>query len=211
MTRVVAEILDIDAARVTYAPINTDHTPFDQGTNASSAITVMGQAVERAAKNVRDKILAFAGEQLDRAPEALRLSDGMIVDAADKYPLNLMVMAYYGGTGFEFSADGYFKSPSDHAAPLESPCVFWEIGWGGVEVEVDPATGKLTILKLVVSGDAGTTIHPLVCRGQDEGGAVMGLGQALFETMKYDGTRLLNGDALGYRVPLACDLPAEFI
>ena len=211
MTLVVAEILDIDAARVTYAPINTDHTPFDQGTNASSAITVMGQAVERAAKNVRDEILAFAGQQLDRSPAALRLTDGVIVDAEVNHPLNLMVMGYYGGTGFEFSADGYFKSPSDHAAPLESPCVFWEIGWGGVEVEVDPATGKLTILKLVVSGDAGTAIHPLVCRGQDEGAAVMGLGQALFESMNYDGSKLLNGDALGYRVPLASDLPAEFI
>jgi CO/xanthine dehydrogenase Mo-binding subunit len=211
MSRVVAEILKLDPARVTFAPINTDHTPFDQGTNASSAITVMGQAVERAAHKVRDEILEFAATQLGIAAEKLDLADGMIVNGEEKHPLNLMVMGYYGGTGFEFSADGYFKSPNDHEAPLESPCVFWEIGWGAVEVEVDPDTGRLTVHKLVVSGDAGAAIHPLVCRGQDEGAAVMGLGQALFETMQYDGTVLTNGTALGYRVPLASDIPASFV
>ena len=210
MTRVVAEILKLDPGRVTVAPINTDHTPYDQGTNASSAITVMGQAVEIAANTVRQQILAFAGEQLGRDPDRLDLADGMIVDGDDTHPLNVMVMGYYGGTGFEFSADGYFKSPGDTDAPLESPCVFWEYGWGGAEVEIDPETGKLTIIKLVVSGDAGVAIHPLVCRGQDEGAAVMGLGQTLFETMKYDGATLVNGNALSYRVPLASDLPEEF-
>ena len=54
-------------------------------------------------------------------------------------------MGYYGGAGFEFSADGYFKALLDHNAPLESPCVFWEIGWGGAEVEVDPETGVVTL------------------------------------------------------------------
>lgn len=211
MTRVVAEILKLDPERVSFAPISTDHTPYDQGTNASSAITVMGQAVETATRNVRDEILRFAGERLGKAADKLDLADGMIIDGADSHPLNLMVMGYYGGTGFEFSADGYFKSPGDHNAPLESPCVFWELGWGAADVEVDIETGRLTIHKLVVSGDAGTAIHPLVCRGQDEGAAIMGFGQTLFETMKYDGATLLNGDALTYRVPLTSDLPAEFV
>ena len=65
-------------------------------------------------------------------------------------------------------------------------------------------------MRLVVSGDAGRAIHPLVCRGQDEGAAVMGLGQSLFEVMRYDGTRLTNIAPIDYRVPLASDLPADF-
>ncbi len=210
MSRVTAEILKIDPNRVTYAPITTDHTPFDQGTNASSAVAVMGQAVSIAAHKVRDDILEFAAGQLGCKPDVLDLEDGAIRKGNESHPLNLLVMGYYGGAGFEFSADGYFKAPLDHDAPLESPCVFWEIGWGGAEVEVDPETGKVSILKLVVSGDAGKAIHPLVCQGQDEGAAMMGISQALFETMKYDGTRLTNGTPLTYRVPLASDMPSAF-
>jgi CO/xanthine dehydrogenase Mo-binding subunit len=63
----------------------------------------------------------------------------------------------------------------------------------------------------VVSGDAGRAINPLVCRGQDEGSAVMGLGGALYETMLYDGTVLVNGSAMTYRLPLATDLPDGFV
>ena len=210
MSRVTAEILKIDPSRVTYAPITTDHTPFDQGTNASSAVAVMGQAVAIAAQKVRNDILEFAAGQLGCKPDALDLEDGAIRKDNEAHPLNLLVMSYYGGAGFEFSADGYFKAPLDHDAPLESPCVFWEIGWGGAEVEVDTETGKVTLLKLVVSGDAGKAIHPLVCQGQDEGAAMMGVSQALFETMKYDGTRLTNGTPLTYRVPLASDMPSAF-
>ena len=121
-----------------------------------------------------------------------------------------MMMGYYGGAGFEFTADGFHKAPTDHDAPLEAQCVFWELGWGAVDVEVDPATGRVILHKLIVSGDAGQAINPLVCRGQDEGSAVMGIGQALFEEMVYDGTRLVNGETLAYRVPMAQDLPATF-
>jgi CO/xanthine dehydrogenase Mo-binding subunit len=121
-----------------------------------------------------------------------------------------MVMGYYGGTGFEFSGDGFHKAANDHAAPLETQCVFWEIGWAAVEISVDRDTGLIKVHKLVVSGDAGRAIHKLVCRGQDEGAAIMGLGQALFERMVYDGGRLINGEALMYRVPLAEDLPETF-
>ena len=122
-----------------------------------------------------------------------------------------MIMRYYGGTGFEFPGEGYHKAEMDHEAPLETQCVAWEYGWGAAEVEVDEQTGLIKVLQLVVSGDAGRAINPAVCRGQDEGSAVMGLGGALFETMLYDGATLANGNALTYRVPLATDLPDNFV
>ena len=210
LSAVVAEILGAPAERVGYMPIDTDHTPFDQGTNASSAVSVMGQAVEKAARALKAQILTFAAERLDCSPDDLELQDWSILKGNEAIPLAPMVMGYYGGSGFEFVADGFHKAPTDHTAPLEAQCVFWELGWAAVDVEVDPDTGKVTVHRLVVSGDAGQPLNPLVCRGQDEGAAVMGLGQALFEEMVYDGTRLVNGDMLTYRVPLAQDLPADF-
>lgn len=88
--------------------------------------------------------------------------------------------------------------------------MFWEIGWAAAEVDVDPETGRVEILQLVVSGDAGKVVNKLGCRGQDEGAAVFGLAQALFEELRYDDGELLNGEALLYRVPLAEDIPRRF-
>ena len=210
MPSVVAEILGCARERVAFLPLDTRYTPFDQGTNASSGVAIMGRAVERAAVSVRDQVLDFAAGALGAPREELRLEDWTIRRGNDAVPLAPLVMKQFGGTGFEFTGEGFHKQPNDHAAPLETPCAFWEIGWGAAEVSVDEGTGLIRVHKLVVSGDAGRAIHKLVCRGQDEGAALMGLGQALFERMIYDGTRLVNGEALDYRVPLAEDLPEVF-
>ncbi len=211
LCQIVAAVLSTPLERVTIAPVDTHHSPFDQGTNASSAIAVMGQAVAAAATRARDDVLTFAARSLGCDATELQLDDWHAVRGAARHPIAAMVMREFGGTGFQFTAEGYHKAPLDDEAPLESPCVFWEVGWAAVEIVADPETGKITVRKLVVSGDAGTAINPLVCRGQDEGAAVMGLGQALFERMIYDDAgHLCNGDPLEYRVPLAEDLPASF-
>jgi CO/xanthine dehydrogenase Mo-binding subunit len=211
LAQIAAEILGCDIARIRQAPVDTDTAPFDQGTNASSGVAVMGQAVQRAALAVRDDILAFAARSLNCAPADLILRDWTVIQGDTTHPLVPLIMRHYGGTGFEFSAEGYYKIGNDHHAPLEAPCIFWEIGWGAAEVHVDRETGRLTVLRLVVSGDAGRAINPRICRGQDEGSALMGLSQALFEEMRFDDHgQLLNLDPLDYRVPLAEDLPADF-
>jgi CO/xanthine dehydrogenase Mo-binding subunit len=192
-------------------PIDTNHTPFDQGTNASSAIAVTGQAVEQAALELKAKVLSFAAEQLSCEVGEIELDNWTIRKGNETLPLIPMIMGYYGGTGFEFTGEGYHKAESTHSAPLEAPCVFWEFGWGAADVTVDVDTGQITVNKLVVSGDAGRAINLNVCRGQDEGAAIMGLGQSLFETMIYDGTCLVNGEALAYQVPMASDLPEKFV
>lgn len=211
LAQIVAEVMGCDMARVRQMPVDTDTAPFDQGTNASSGIAVMGQAVERAALAARDAVLVFAARQLNCTADDLVLRDWSVHRGGETHPLVPLIMRHFGGTGFEFSGEGFHKAENSHHAPLEAPCVFWEIGWGAVEVEVDTETGRVTVLNLVASGDAGRAINPRTCRGQDEGSAIMGLGQTLFERMIYDDRgQLLNGEPLLYRVPLAEDLPARF-
>ena len=211
LSQVVAEVLGTHVERISFAPINTDFTPFDQGTNASSGVAVMGRAVLRAAEALKRQILEFAAQEMQVPLAGLALEDGVIVHGDKRQPLGPLVMRHFGGTGYEFSADGFYKPQLDHHAPLEAQCVFWEIGWAAVEVEIDTETGKLDIVQLVASGDTGRSINPLVCRGQEDGAALMGLGQVLFERMIHDdGGRLLNADPLTYRVPLAEDLPRGF-
>ena len=227
LREVAARILRLPRSRVHWADIDTDHTPFDQGTNASSAISVMGQAVQKAAEAARLRVLLFAKTELGVPLERLEFVDGFIHVTAETRsggddrsddrngpeprPLAPMVMGVYGGTGYEFTGEGFFKAPTESRAPLESPCVSWEYGWGAAEVSVDAETGAVTVHRLVVSGDAGTVLHEGACRGQDEGAAIMGLGGALFETMRFDGPELTNGRLVDYRVPRASDLPAEFV
>ena len=216
LCQVAAEVLGLPLARVTAPSINTDHSPFCEGTNASSGIAVTGRAVANAARDARAQVLAFAARELQCGVDELDLDNGVIVQGtgpnAQRRPLGPLVMGYYGGPGFEFSADGFSMAATDQNAPLESPCVFWEIGWGAAEVEVDTETGQGKVLKLVASGDTGRSINPLVCKGQEDGAAIMGYGQALFERMNYtEAGELLNIDPLNYRVPLAEDLPADFV
>jgi CO/xanthine dehydrogenase Mo-binding subunit len=94
--------------------------------------------------------------------------------------------------------------------PLGSPTLFWEIGFGAAEVEVDESTGAVKVLKYVSLTDAGKIMHPVQCRGQDEGAAIFGLGQALFEDMVYENGRLMNPNLVDYRLPRFRDLPSEF-
>ena len=218
LREVAARVLDVPRSRVHWSDLDTDHTPFDQGTNASSSISVMGQAVQKAAEAARLRILQFSATALEVPVERTDFTDGMVLvspqDGAgepDRRPLAPLVMSTYGGTGYEFTGEGFFKAPSDSRAPLESPCVSWEYGWGAAEVSVDADTGVVTVHRLVVSGDAGTVLHDGACRGQDEGAAIMGLGGALFETMRFDGPVLANGRLVDYRVPRSSDLPAEFV
>jgi CO/xanthine dehydrogenase Mo-binding subunit len=211
LSQIVAEVLGTDPDRVRYVAVDTDHSPFDSGTNSSSGIVVMGRAVQQAAERVRRQVLEFAADSLHLPVEQLDLRDWHVIAGGQAYPLRPMIRKAYGGTGFEFAADGQYKAEFSPDTPFDTPAAFWEVGWAAAEVRVDPETGKVDLLQLVISGDAGNVINHLGARGQDEGAAVMGIGQALFEELRYDGTELLNGEALNYRVPMADDLPASFV
>ena len=218
LREVAARVLDVPRSRVHWSDLDTDHTPFDQGTNASSAISVMGQAVQKAAEAARLRLLLFSATALGVPLERVEFRDGLVlvvppdgIGEPEGRPLGPLVMGTYGGTGYEFTGEGFFKAHSDSHAPLESPCVSWEYGWGAAEVSVDSDTGVVTVHRLIVSGDAGTVLHEGACRGQDEGAAIMGLGGALFETMRFDGGMLANGRLVDYRMPRSSDLPTEFV
>jgi CO/xanthine dehydrogenase Mo-binding subunit len=171
----------------------------------------VAQAVKQATLEAKQKVLDFSAQELDCGVDELELDDWSIRKGNESYSLPPMIMRYYGGTGYEFTGTGFFKPEMDHSAPLETQCVSWEFGWGAAEVEVDRETGLIELKQLIVSGDAGQAINPLICRGQDEGSAVMGLTGVLFPCMIYEGATLINGNGLDYRVPLATDIPEGFV
>jgi CO/xanthine dehydrogenase Mo-binding subunit len=103
------------------------------------------------------------------------------------------------------------QAPREPGLPLGSQRLYWMPGWAVADVEVDPATGRVTVHQLVVAGDAGTAINRLGVEGQIEGAGIQGLGQALFEQMVFDADgQPLALSPWGYRAPKASDVPARF-
>jgi CO/xanthine dehydrogenase Mo-binding subunit len=88
--------------------------------------------------------------------------------------------------------------------------VFWEVGWGAAQVEVDEETGAVRVSRYVGVADVGRAINPALVEGQEEGAAVQGLGHTFWEAMIYEDGQLLNGSLVEYRVPTFEDLPESF-
>jgi CO/xanthine dehydrogenase Mo-binding subunit len=208
--QVAAEELSVPPERVRVAELDTHYTPFDKGTNASSATSVMGQAVLKASQDARRQFLDAAASVLGVAPALVRLEGGMVIAGEQKLSFREVMQRHFGDSEGEILGRGFFHVTRSDQVPLGYPSPFWEIGFGGAEVEVDVETGEVKILKYVSLTDAGKMIHPIQCVGQDEGAVVFGIGQALFEDLVYHDGELINGSLVDYRLPRFSDLPLWF-
>ena len=211
LQQIVAEELSLPVEKIHIAQIDTGFTPFDQGTNASSATTVMGAAVLNAAKDARHQLSLAVSSKMDTQISDVKLEGGCIVVAGKAMTFRDAARLCFGETAGEILGRGFSQLPIDKNVPLGSPSPFWEIGFGACEVEVDEKTGSVRLLKYISLTDAGKMIHPLQCQGQDEGAAVFGIGQALFEDLVYDKNgQLLNPNLVDYRLPTFRDVPLNF-
>ena len=208
--QVVAEELSIPIAQARVAALDTHYTPFDKGTNASSATSIMGQAVLKAARDARQQFVEAAAAVLKAPASEVRLADGMATCGEERLSYRDVMQRYFRESEGEICGRGYFKIEKDANVPLGFPSPFWEIGFGAAEVEVDSETGTVKVLRYISLTDAGKMINPLQCEAQDEGAAVFGVGQAFFEDLAYQDGQLLNGSLIDYRLPRFTDLPEQF-
>lgn len=210
LQQIVAQELSVAADKVRVDEIDTRYTPFDTATNASSATTFMGSAVLKAAIDAREQLLQATASALGAPRSEVKFENGSILCREQCFVLSDAMRLCFGESGGEVVGRGFFQLPTDLNVPLGSPTPFWEIGFGAAEVEVDESTGAVRVIKYVSLTDAGKIINPVQCRGQDEGAAIFGLGQALFEDMVYENGQLMNPNLVDYRLPRFRDLPAEF-
>ena len=208
--QIVAEELSVPVDRLRVAALDTHYTPFDKGTNASSATSIMGQAVQRAARDARRQLLEAASAVLKAPPGEIHLTNGFASHGAQTLGFSEIMQRHFRESEGEIWGRGYFKIAKDEKVPLGYLSPFWEIGFGAAEVEVDSETGEVKILRYVSLTDAGKMINPRQCEAQDEGAAVFGLGQALFEDLVYEDGQLLNGTLIDYRLPMFDDIPSSF-
>lgn len=211
MAQIAAEELGIPLTRVSFIPQrpDTDVTPFDQMTAASRSTFCMGNAVRRAARDLREKLVHFAADLLEISPQDLRAENGRIFAAGAPqrgYSYKETARLYYKKQGAELTGDGFYGDDEDAKTILP----FWLVGGCAVEVEVDTETGSVKLLKLVGGADAGKAINPLLCEGQIRGDATIGIGQTLLEELRFVDGQPINATFLHYALPSFQDVPADF-
>ncbi|WP_315834156.1 xanthine dehydrogenase family protein molybdopterin-binding subunit [Bradyrhizobium prioriisuperbiae] len=206
--QIVADQVGVDVRDVDIVTGDTDRFHWGAGTFASRGAVVAGNAVNEAAKVVREKILRLASEHFECAETDLVLENGevSIVGVPGRsirlgelaMKANPMRGAVRPGTEPGLEATQYFGPPRGATAS----------GVHAMIVEVDPETFDLEIRKYVVVHDCGTVINPLILAGQIHGGVAQGIGNAFYEQLVFDDEgQLLNASLADYLLPTALDVP----
>lgn len=207
MSQIAAEVLGLTMHQVTVVGTDTRFTPYDRSTGASRSTTVAGKAVQRAARQVLDALKETASVLLDADPADLVAAQGAIWYGDQLIPHSELVEKRFGFSGGELIGHGEVKPEGGSGSYAEGP-VFWEVCVAAAEVEVDRATGIVRVVQTSSVADVGKAINPLLVERQDEGGTLQGLGNTLFEEMRFDTEgMLLNDTLLDYRVPTTLDVP----
>ncbi|MBK5959619.1 hypothetical protein CCR97_15600 [Rhodoplanes elegans] len=211
LAQIASEELGIPMERITMIMGDTAATPFDVATAGSRSTVTMGRAVQSACKDVISQVEAMGRELgLLDADEPLAVRRGVVSDGRNSLSLNDIFTRYFSKTQGEVVGRGIYRGQVVAGHPLGGLSDFWEVIFIAVKAKVDPATGRVSILKMINVSDIGKAINPLHCKSQEEGGAMMGLGHALMEQMLYDERgRLRNGSPLDYRIPTTMDIPWE--
>lgn len=207
MSQIVAEELSVPFERVAVRSIDTAYTPFDRSTGSSRSTTVMGKAVQLAAQDAGKQLLELVVEQFEAPSEAITLLNGEALAGGKKVSYGELIHHHFAMQGGEIVGLGYAHGGM---GPTPANPLFWEIGIGGVEVEVDQETGEIDIKKYVTAADVGKALHPIQCEGQDEGAAMMGIGHTFYESIAYEGGQILNPNLIDYKIPTFEDLPGQF-
>ena len=198
--QIVAEQFGVAPERVHVRQGDTDEIATGLGTGGSASIPSGGVSVERATRELGQKLKEIAAQALEASAGDLEISEGVLRIA---------------GTDRSISFADLAKRPGADPSKLNGSATFasadgtYPNGTHVAEVEIDPATGIIKIVNYVIVDDFGKTLNPLLLAGQVHGGAMQGIGQALMEQVVYgagDG-QLITATFMDYALPRAADGP----
>jgi carbon-monoxide dehydrogenase large subunit len=198
--QLIAERLDLPPERVRVIQGDTDRIKSGAGTGGSSSIPVGGVSVDRATRKLAEQIKEIAADALEASASDLEIVDGTVRVAGTDRVVPFADLAARPGIAPD-------KLRAAEEFSVEPPT--YPNGTHIAEVEIDPDTGKTSIVRYVVVDDFGATLNPLLLAGQVHGGAVQGIGQALMEDTVYDSAtgQLLSASFMDYAMPRAEHAP----
>jgi CO/xanthine dehydrogenase Mo-binding subunit len=205
LPQIAAEELGVPFENVNVVSSDTAITPYDRSTGASRTTTLMGSAVLEASREAIQQMVVMAADVLKVKVEEIQVIRGGVRCGEAQLNWSEVITKFYALPDGEVIGRSYIRKSGKFAALP----VFWETAATGVEISVDEETGKITMEKLATVGDVGLAINPALAEGQDIGAATMGMGIGLFEELVYEGSQLVNGSILDYRLPRFSDVAKE--
>ncbi len=205
--QIVADGLGLDVAEIDVVQGDTDLIEKGGGTGGSRSIPEGGVAVRTAGEKLVDKAKQIAGVLLEAAAGDIDYADGIftVVGTDRTVPFKQVAAAAHDPDKLPDGLEAGLDGEADHKAEAQT----FPNGCHVCEVEVDPETGWVEVVKHTVVDDFGTVLNPLMLAGQVHGGVAQGLGQALLEYTAYDqeSGQLLTGSFMDYCMPRADDVP----
>jgi carbon-monoxide dehydrogenase large subunit len=205
--QIVCDRLGLDPRNVLYVQGDTDKVFFGEGTGGSRSATIGGSAFVMASDKILVKAKAIAAHLLKVAVDDLKFADGIFSSAKTNQTVTIEEVAK--------AAAVPSKLPKGMEPGLTATAVYtasvdnFPNGCHVCELEIDPETGKIEIVRYSVVDDVGTVINPLLVYGQIIGGVAQGAGQILMEDIRFDREgQLISGSFMDYAMPRADDLSA---
>lgn len=199
LAQMAAESLDCDVDNVVVHGVDTDLSPYDTGSYASSTTYITGMAVVKTCEKLRVKILQEGARLLDLPVEEVEFDGEKVFSREHNKEVSLLDI----GNSSLVGTNQYLTASESHFSAT-SPPPFMA---GLVEIEVDTQTGQIDLIDYVAVVDCGTPINPNLARIQVEGGIVQGIGMALYEDVTYDKKgRLIQDSFMKYKIPSRLDV-----
>ena len=199
LAQMVAECMDCDVEDVAVFGADTDASPYDSGSYASSTTYITGKAVEKACAELKEKICSIAAEILNCDASEMVFEGSQVRRIGTEETVSLEDVAYKSQVFNTQAAE----ATASHSSPVSPPPYMV----GMVEIELDKETGLVTILDYMAVVDCGIPINPALARIQTEGGIVQGIGHTLMEDVRYDHNgRPIGSSFMQYRLPTRLDM-----
>ena len=199
LAQMAADCLDTHVDNIVVYGVDTDISPYDSGSYASSTTYLTGNATIKTCQILREKIIAAGADMLDIKLEDADFDGEKVYSVKEERSISLKdiannAMCYSNHTLTATAKEKTPVSPPPYMA-------------GAVEIELDKETGHVEIIDYATCVDCGTVINPALATVQTEGGLVQGIGMALYEDVQYDNKgRILNDSFMQYKIPTRLDM-----
>ncbi|MFP6847128.1 MAG: xanthine dehydrogenase molybdopterin binding subunit [Pseudomonas sp.] len=212
VAQIVAEVLQVDIARIQITATNTDKVPNTSPTAASSGADLNGKAAQNAAETLKQRLIDFLAREYSVTPEDVEFRNGQ-VRVRDQFLSfeEVIEKAYVGQVSL--SSTGFYRTPKifyDRDKAAGRPFYYFAYGAACCEVIVDTLTGEYKMLRTDILHDVGASLNPAIDIGQVEGAFVQGMGWLTTEELVWsDKGKLLTNSPASYKIPAIADMPLD--
>ncbi|MDO4294951.1 MAG: molybdopterin-dependent oxidoreductase [bacterium] len=199
LAQMAADCLDCDIDEIVVHGTDTDISPYDSGSYASSTTYLTGMAVVQACEKLRENIIAKAAQYLDCKKETLEFDGKKVYQPEGDKEITLLDI----GNRIMCNNEDDLTASATHSSPVSPPPFMV----GMAEVEVDKETGQAELIDYVAVVDCGTVVNPNLARVQTEGGLAQGIGMALYEDVTYSAAgQMYQNSLMQYKIPSRLDV-----